>query len=321
MKDTMTESSPSAETIRFVIEILSARPTPLGELRETISGISRKLASLGGDAPVHLAGRDTARDRGRETGHDARRSALRDAALAPPRRAAIRPKIAAAPTRPAASIKPSQPEASFVKPAMAAPAAPVIPPTTIIPPVMRRRGRPRRVERPELNLPPAQPDQPPPQPKLLRRAEALQHETEHGVEGAAPPRAAGGTLRGVVKWFDGRTGKGAMRLAGISGDVLLDAATLAQSGIKRLYKDQEIEAVVDQSSGRVRLLSLSLPARASEPALNMMPGEITGTVRRQPRQVQVEIKRDGIRQSAARAEAEQVLGGVGRIKANRRLTP
>jgi cold shock CspA family protein len=315
MKDTMTESSPSAETIRFVIEILSARPTPLGELRETISGISQKLASLAGDVPLRAAGREM----GRETGHDARRSTLRGAALPPPRRTALRRKTVAAPTRPVAPIKPSQPDAVFVKPAMAAPPAAVIPPTTIIPPVMRRRGRPRRVERPELTVP--QPDQPPPQPKLLRRAEALAHETEHGGDGPALLRAPGGSLRGVVKWFDGRTGKGAMRLAGISGDVLLDAATLAQSGIKRLYKDQEIEAVVDQSSGRVRLLSLSLPARASEPGLNMMPGEITGTVRRQPRQVQVEIKRDGIRQSAARAEAEQVLGGVGRIKSTRRLTP
>lgn len=312
----MTESSPSAETIRFVIEILSARPTPLGELRETISGISQKLASLAGAVPL----RGTGRDSGRETGHDARRSTLRDAALPPPRRLAIRQK-AVAPTWSAAPLKPSQLEVGFVKPATAAAPVAVIPPTTIIPPVMRRRGRPRRVERPEVLQPVPQPDQPPPQPKLLRRADALAHETEQGVDGTSLLRVPGGALRGVVKWFDGRTGKGAMRLAGISGDVLLDATTLTQSGIKRLYKDQEIEAVVDQSSGRVRLLSLSLPARASEPSLNMMPGEITGTVRRQPRQVQVEIKRDGIRQSAARAEAEQVLGGVGRIKANRRLTP
>jgi hypothetical protein len=33
------------------------------------------------------------------------------------------------------------------------------------------------------------------------------------------------------------------------------------------------------------------------------------------------VKRDGIRQSAARAEAEEVFGGVGRIKSGRRLTP
>jgi hypothetical protein len=55
--------------------------------------------------------------------------------------------------------------------------------------------------------------------------------------------------------------------------------------------------------------------------LNVVGGEVTGTVRRQPRPVTVEVKRAGGRQRSARAEAEQILGGVGRIKANRRLTP
>ncbi|MEA2754994.1 MAG: hypothetical protein QOJ54_1283 [Aliidongia sp.] len=165
------------------------------------------------------------------------------------------------------------------------------------------------------------PEVPPPQPRLLRRAEALAHEADHHVESQPTFRAPDGPLRGVVKWFDGRAGKGALRLMGISGDVLLDPTVLTNSGIKRLYKDQEIEATVEETGGRVRLLTLSLPTRNGEPALNMMPGEITGTLRRQPRSVQVEIKRDGVRQTAARAEAEHVFGGVGRIKVTRRPIP
>ena len=158
----------------------------------------------------------------------------------------------------------------------------------------------------------------PPQPKLLRRAQVSEPEPQ--VAEAAPvARPAGGTVRGVVKWFDGRNGKGALRLTGISGDVALEAAVLEQSGVKRLYKDQEIEATVQDVGGRVRLVSLSLPGRgAGRPALG---GEVLGTVRRQPRPVMVEIKRDGTRQRSARAAAEQVLGGVGRVKITRRVTP
>jgi cold shock CspA family protein len=185
-----------------------------------------------------------------------------------------------------------------------------------------RRGRPRRVAvAPEIVETPPVPDAPPPQPRLLRRADAQASEPQHQAEPGPTFRAPEGAVRGVVKWFDGRAGKGALRLTGISGDVLLDPEVLIKSGIKRLYKDQEIEATVEESGGRVRLLSMSLPARSSESTPNIMAGEITGTVRRQPRAVQVQIKRDGIRRSAARAEAEQVLGGVGRIKATRRLTP
>ncbi|MGB8843421.1 MAG: hypothetical protein WCC64_20390, partial [Aliidongia sp.] len=190
---------------------------------------------------------------------------------------------------------------------------------TIIPP--RGRGRPRRVAVSQPIVETPMPEAPPPQPRLLRRAEALAYEAEHHAESPVIARSPEGPLRGVVKWFDGRAGKGALRLMGISGDVLLDPTVLTSSGIKRLYKDQEIEATVEETAGRVRLLSLSLPTRNGEPTLNMMPGEITGTLRRQPRSVQVEIKRDGVRKSAARAEAEHVFGGVGRVKVTRRPVP
>ena len=294
MKDAMTESSPSAETIRFVIEILSARATPLAELPQTIASISHAVARLGRapePAPAPIA------------------APLRQAAAVKRARKAV--AVTASPTRavlPPLAVLPVEPVAA---------AREIVP--TILPP--RGRGRPRRVAPAQVTIEAPVEEAAPPQPRLLRRADALANEPEAPTENQPTVRAPGGAVRGVVKWFDGRAGKGALRLTGISGDVMLEPAVLERSGIKRLYKDQEVEATVQETGGRVRLLSLTLPARAGEPALNIMPGEITGTLRRQPRSIQVEIKRDGIRQSAARAEAEQVLGGVGRIKANRRLTP
>lgn len=297
MKDAMTDRSPSAETIRFVIEILSARATPVAELPGTIAAIAQAVTNLG-----------------------------------------KAPSSAAAAVAPIARIKPIARKPRVVrahKPVVAVPAELI---QNIVPPPVEaaekptpRRGRPRRVvvapepveEAPVIEEAPV--EIAPAQPRLLRRADAqASNEAQlHAGETLSAPRAPEGTLRGVVKWFDSRAGKGALRLTGISGDVILDQAALARAGVKRLYKDQEIEATVEESGGRVRLLSLSIPARSagSEPMLNLMPGEVTGTLRRQPRSVQVQVKRDGIRQSAARAEAEQVLGGVGRIKAGRRLTP
>jgi cold shock CspA family protein len=300
MKDTMTDSSPSAETIRFVIEILSARTTPLTELPQTIANIAQAVARLG-----------TAPDKSFTP------STPTSAAVRMPRRTLLaREQVQVQPQQkmPAARPVPAEPVSVAALPA----ARPVVVPVVI---PARRRGRPRRIPLVQATAETPVPDVAPPQPRLLRRSDAQAFEAEHHADSQPAFRAPDGPLRGVVKWFDGRAGKGALRLTGISGDVLLDPTVLTTSGIKRLYKDQEVEATVEEAGGRVRLLSLSLPTRNGEPTLNIMAGEITGTVRRQPRSVQVEIKRDGIRQSAARAEAEQVLGGVGRIKSSRRLTP
>ncbi len=299
MKDAMTDRSPSAETIRFVIEILSARATPVAELPGTIAAITQAVANLG-KVPSSVAAPAAPVARVKSVVRKQRIVALRQ------------PVIAA----------PIEPIEDIVPPPVAVEAAEKPAP---------RRGRPRRItvapepveEAPAVEEPAI--EIAPPQPRLLRRADAQASNDAqlHAGETLSAPRAPEGTLRGVVKWFDSRAGKGALRLTGISGDVILDPAALARAGVKRLYKDQEIEATVEESGGRVRLLSLSIPARSAggEPLLNLMQSEVTGTLRRQPRSVQVQVKRDGIRQSAARAEAEEVFGGVGRIKAGRRLTP
>ena len=213
---------------------------------------------------------------------------------------------------------------------------PIAPPETAPIPetiVLKPRGaaaaaRPRRriaeidAVEPEIEVAP----EPAAQPRLLRRAEIVH--TEHDPAASLQaPRAADAPLRGVVKWFDGKTGKGALRLTGVSGDVALERGVLEQSAIKRLYKDQEIEATIqDLGRGRITLLSLSLPGRnpASAPTGGLFGGAGTpGTtnVNRQARSVMVEVKRDGVRATSAREVAEHVLGGIERLRNTRRMTP
>src|SRR5262249_37879389 len=120
----------------------------------------------------------------------------------------------------------------------------------------------------------------------------------------APAAAPHGTVRGVVKWFDPRAGKGALRLPGFSGDVLFEARLLADSGIARLFKGQEVEATIDGGNGR--------PPQVQRSTL---PGGVTtapvgaGVVHsRRAKPVLVELKREALRRAAARAEAEHLLG-------------
>ena len=185
-----------------------------------------------------------------------------------------------------------------VLPAVRAPRAiPVQPPKRAPRQRRPRKAAPESVPAPVVEAPAA-----PAASKLLRRS--------HVAVAEAPklqaPKPAEGTVRGVVKWFDGKTLKGALRLAGISGDVALEAATLQRSGIRRLYKDQEIEAIVEPAGDQVRLVTLSLPGRGTGLAAAAAFG--SSNAMRRPRQVTVEVKRDGVLQKNARAAAEHVLG-------------
>jgi cold shock CspA family protein len=185
----------------------------------------------------------------------------------------------------------------------------------------RRTPRPRRpaalvAETAEIEELPVQPDVEAPSPKLLRRAQATPLKS---VLAPSLFRETGGPVRAVVKWFDGKSGKGALRVTGFSGDVALEAPMLAEAGIRRLYKDQEVEATVEHNGDRIRLVGIALPGRMATAAQSVL-GSITGQVRRQPRQVTVEVKRDGLRQKQARAEAEQVLGTTGATGNPRRFT-
>jgi hypothetical protein len=277
----MTASSPSPETIRFIARILAAQPTSVTEVAETIASIARTVDNLA--APAAPSG-DLPVAKARPAKVATRRNAVSEAAP--------------------------------------------LPQTTVLKPRGERAavGRPRRrlaeaaIVEPEIEMVP----EPAPQPRLLRRAE-IAHPEQDPAASLQPNRPAGGPVRGVVKWFDGKTGKGALRLTGVSGDVALERIVLEQSAIKRLYKDQEIEATIeDLGRGRVTLLSLSLPGRNPAAAVGGLFGGSTASttnVHRQARSIMVEVKRDGVRATSAREEAEHVLGGIERLRNTRRMTP
>jgi cold shock CspA family protein len=139
----------------------------------------------------------------------------------------------------------------------------------------------------------------PPAPKLVRRAEIAAAPAVPSTPNLAA--APSGAVRGVVKWFDPRSGKGALRLQGV-GDLPLEARHLAESGIARLFKGQEVEATLAGSPQAPQLQHLSLPGTVATPPLG------GGMVRsRRAKTVLVELKRESMRRVAARAEAEQLL--------------
>jgi hypothetical protein len=138
-----------------------------------------------------------------------------------------------------------------------------------------------------------------PAPRLLRRADVMG--TPAPAEGAAiaqPSRI----VRGVVKWFDLRSRRGALRLPGQSGDIAIEPALLSEMAITRLYKGQEVEATLSEGE-TPHVVRLTLPGGAWKVS------SAGGIVRnRHAKPVVVELKREAMRRVAARTEAELVLG-------------
>ena len=164
----------------------------------------------------------------------------------------------------------------------------------------RKRGRPAMaLANPSIATPPeAAPKASP--ATLLRRAEVI------GVAPVAPTialvPARAGAVRGVVQWFDSRTGQGTLRLQGLSRDLRVDAGLLAAFGIPRLFKGQEIEATLETAGETPKVTGLQL-ANAAATSLASR-----GTVLdRHAKPVVVELKREAQRRGAARAEAELLL--------------
>jgi hypothetical protein len=166
----------------------------------------------------------------------------------------------------------------------------------------RRKAAPRR-RNPAPLVPAAPTIEVAPRPAaatLVRRA---------AIAAAAAPAAApvfalpsSNVVRGVVQWFDSRSGEGMLRLPGLSRDLPVDAPTLASFGISRLFKGQEIDATLAGSADAPKLTALHL---ANAPAAAPI---MVGTVRdRHAKTVVVELKRETQRRNAARVEAELVL--------------
>jgi cold shock CspA family protein len=161
-----------------------------------------------------------------------------------------------------------------------------------------RRPRQPRAAAP-ADSPEEAPSAPPAMPKLVRRAEVVAPSSPAPAALAPPPTHG---VRGVVKWFDPKSGKGALRLPGI-GDIGFEARVMAESGISRLFKGQEIEATLAHEGGAAQVQRLALPGAVQPTPI------AAGTVRsRHAKPVLVELKREALRRAAARAEAEQVLG-------------
>ena len=135
---------------------------------------------------------------------------------------------------------------------------------------------------------------------LVRRAEVISVAPVAPTVAFIPAR--NGAVRGVVQWFDSRSGQGTLRLQGFSRDIRVDAAMLAAFGITRLFKGQEIEATIETAGETPKVTGLQLANAAATSLVSR------GTVLdRHAKPVVVELKREAQRRGAARAEAELLL--------------
>jgi len=172
-------------------------------------------------------------------------------------------------------------------------------------PPRRRRARAEPID---AALPPPPSPPPPPQPRLVRRTEIAP--VAPAPEGSAlRPTQSGATLRGIVKRFDQRTRRGALQLPGCSEDIPIEPALLDDMGITRLYKWQEIEAVLSDDP-RPRVLRLAIPGGVWQ--VHPTGGVVRNRNRARP--VVVELKREALRRVAARVEAEHLLGPPARAE-------
>ncbi len=108
--------------------------------------------------------------------------------------------------------------------------------------------------------------------------------------------------RGVVRWFDPQTRRGALRLQGVSGDLPFEPPLLERGNITRLFKGQEVEAEIGGTPEAPQLIDFRL--LAAGPATHVNPGLVRA---RQQKPVMVELKREPLKRAAARDAAEALL--------------
>jgi len=166
----------------------------------------------------------------------------------------------------------------------------------------KRRGRKPRAEA-ELAAPTAVETKTAtaPAPTLLRRAEVKDKEPAQ-IAPLAPPPSRERLTRGVVRWFDPQTRRGALRLQGVSGDLPFEPPLLERNNITRLFKGQEVEAELGGTTDAPRLIGFRLLAAGA--ATHVNPGLVRA---RQQKPVMVELKREALKRAAARDAAEALL--------------
>lgn len=162
----------------------------------------------------------------------------------------------------------------------------------------KRRGRKPRAKAEPIASTPAETKA---TPTLLRRAEVKDKEPVL-VAPLMPPPSRERLTRGVVRWFDPQTRRGALRLQGVSGDLPFEPPLLERSNITRLFKGQEVEAELGGTADAPQLVGFRL--LAAGPATHVNPGLVHA---RQQKPVMVELKREALKRSAARDAAEALL--------------
>lgn len=140
-----------------------------------------------------------------------------------------------------------------------------------------------------------------PAPTLLRRAEVKDKEPVQ-VAPLTPSPSRERLTRGVVRWFDPQTRRGALRLQGVSGDLPFEPPLLERGNIMRLFKGQEVEAELVGTADAPQLVGFRL--LAAGPATHVNPGLVRA---RQQKPVMVELKREALKRAAARDAAEALL--------------
>lgn len=166
----------------------------------------------------------------------------------------------------------------------------------------KRRGRRPRVEIESVAAIPVETKTAAaPAPTLLRRAEVKDKEPVQ-VAPLTSPSSRERLTRGVVRWFDPQTRRGALRLQGVSGDLPFESPLLERGNITRLFKGQEVEAELGSTADAPQLVSFRL--LAAGPATHVNPGLVRA---RQQKPVMVELKREALKRAAARDAAEALL--------------
>lgn len=277
-------------TAQFVSSILASRPTRVGEVAETFAAVADTVARLLESATTVVAASPaTAPQRAPRTAKPA------------PVQTVAKARVAKSATAAPLVVKPVPAKRVIAPPVAPSPEAPAVAVAT-----PKRRGRPPRSAAAVVTVEPLEQETAAPASRLLRRHDVAATPAAPAADPFERDPRAETRIKGVVKWFDTRSNKGILRLTGMAGDVTLDAALLAKSKVKRLFKDQEVEVTGVFRDGKFEPRGLTVPGQPQESLVTN--GQVLHAAGRQSRPVFVEVKRASPRLRSARAEAEHAFG-------------
>jgi cold shock CspA family protein len=258
------------EAAHLIAKLLAKRRTSIDEIPYLIENVERALSNLGKTPLVESRGRRARRDRNADSVAASSIAESDTQAAAMPVVKVIKPRVKRAAAAPRKTPEPVQ-----------------------ICVADAEIDEIKPIETPVIETKPAP-------PTLVRRAEIIHvapAPTAQTLFASAAPMT-----RGVVQWFDTRTNRGTLRLQGQSSDLPIDLETLGGFGLTRLFKGQEIEATVNGHDDGAKITALRI--LNASPASPVMGGMVRD---RHAKQVVVELKREALSRTSARAEAEALL--------------